>query len=61
MVCSTIHACLRNKVEESDMNTGVWRKVDVSHSTQLFGGERIANHVRDAWFDVEAAARTGAK
>lgn len=43
------------------MNTGVWRKVDVFHSTQLFGGERIANHVRDAWFDAEAAARTGAK
>ena len=43
------------------MNTGVWSKVDEFHSTQLFGGERITNHVRDAWFDAEAAARTGAK
>ena len=48
-------------MDESDMNTGVWRKADVFRSTQLCGGERIANHVRDAWFDAEAAARTGAK
>ena len=48
-------------MEESDMNTGELRNVDEFHPTQPFGGERLAIHVRDAWFDAESAARTGAK